>query len=297
MSPINLRYVLITAAKNEAQYIELTIKSVISQSILPLKWVIVNDGSTDETEQIIKKYLDNHAWIELLSLPPTGERHFGRKAVAFNKGYEKVKDLEFDIIGNLDADISFDDEEYFSFLLNKFKVNPKLGVAGTPFKQGTSQYDYRFSRKEHVSGACQLFRRECFDSIGGYIPRKEGGVDLAAVVLARMNGWETETFIDKYCIHNRPMGKAGPHFIRYTFRSGYGDYQFGVHPLWQTMRSIYQMTHRPYIISGLLLWLGYFWALITRAPWAVSQEFTDFRRQEQLRYLKEYLNKIVSIMG
>lgn len=131
----HLQYVLITAAKNEAQYIELTIKSVISQSILPLKWVIVNDGSTDETEQIIKKYVDNHAWIELLSLPPAGERHFGRKAIAFNKGYEKVKDLEFDIIGNLDADISFDDEEYFSFLLNKFKVNPKLGVAGTPFKQ------------------------------------------------------------------------------------------------------------------------------------------------------------------
>ncbi len=295
MTEKNLTYVLITAAKNEARYIELTIRSVISQTILPLKWVIVNDGSTDKTEQIIKKYADLYPWIELISLPISAERHFGRKAIAFNRGLERVKNINYDIIGNLDADISFD-SEYFSFLLQKFKENPRLGVAGTPFKEGNSHYDYRFSRKEHVSGACQLFRRECFADIGGYIPRKEGGVDLAAVVSARMNGWKTETFTEKVCIHNRPMGKAGPNFLKYAFRNGYGDYQFGVHPLWQTLRAIYQMTRKPFFVSGFLLLSGYYWAVITRAPWAVSKEFTEFRRKEQSKWLKEYLQNLLKFM-
>ena len=110
-------------------------------------------------------------------------------------------------------DISFDDPEYFDFLLKKFAQDPKLGVAGTPFREGTVQYDYRFSRKEHVSGACQLFRRECFESIGGYVPLKAGAIDLTAVVTARMKGWKTETFTDKFCVHHRRMGTAkAPHF-------------------------------------------------------------------------------------
>jgi glycosyltransferase involved in cell wall biosynthesis len=294
MSENHLSYVLVTAAKNEERFIEATIESVIKQTILPLKWIIVNDGSTDKTEEIIKRYLKGHPWIELAGLPPSPERHFGRKAIAFNYGYERIKHLNFQLIGNLDADISFE-PDYFAYLINKFIENPDLGVAGTPFREGNQQYNYKFSRKEHVSGACQLFRRECFEAIGGYIPRPEGGVDLAAVVAARMKGWKTETFTEKYCVHNRPMGKAGPHFIKYTFRSGYGDYQFGVHPLWQFMRSVYQMTRKPFIISGFLLLSGYLWAMLTGAPWAVSKEFVNFRRHEQSIWLKDLIKKFLKI--
>ena len=293
MTEKTLSYVLITAAKNEAQFIEKTINSVVNQTVLPLRWVIINDGSTDNTGKIIEQYARKYEWIEPIVLPGSRERHFGRKAVAFNQGYERIKNLDFDLIGNLDADISFD-KDYFAFLISRFVANPKLGVAGTPFREGSRQYDYRFSRKEHVSGACQLFRRECFEEIGGYIPRKEGGVDLAAVLTARMRGWVTETFTEKYCVHNRPMGKAGPNFIKYTFRSGYGDYQFGVHPLWQFMRSIYQMSGRPVFISGALLLSGYVWALLTGAPWAVPEEVVEFRRKEQLTWLKEYVRKFLS---
>jgi glycosyltransferase involved in cell wall biosynthesis len=292
MTEHHLSYVLITAAKNEEKYIEATIESVINQTVLPLKWVIVNDGSTDRTAEIVKKYLRSYPWLELISLPAGDVRHFGRKAIAFNHGYERIKHLDFHLIGNLDADISFG-PDYFAFLIEKFIADPNLGVAGTPFREGNRQYDYRYSRKEHVSGACQLFRRECFEAVGGYLPRPEGGVDLAAVVTARMKGWKTETFIEKYCVHNRPMGKAGPHFIKYAFRSGYGDYQFGVHPLWQFLRSVYQMTRKPFIVSGLLLLSGYLWAMLIGAPWAVSREFVDFRRREQLLWLKDYLKKII----
>jgi len=285
------RYVLITPARNEAAFIEQTILSVIRQKVLPLKWVIVSDGSKDGTDEIVDRYATRFPWIELVRMPQRTERHFGGKALAFNAGYERLRNIHYDIIANLDADISFDDE-YFCYLLNKFVQDPILGVAGAPFRQGSFQYDYRFSRKEHVSGACQLFRRECFESIGGFLPLKDGGIDLAAVVTARMNGWKTETFTGKYCVHNRSMGKKGPHLFKYIFRSGVGDYRMGVHPAWQFFRSIYQMSHKPIFLSGFLHVAGYFWAMLIRAPKPVSKEFVYFRKKEQMAWLKEYFRKI-----
>lgn len=282
-----LSYVLITPARNEAEFIELTIQSMIAQTYKPLKWIIVSDGSTDSTDDIVKKYIKDHPWMELVRTPERKERHFAGKVTAFNAGYEKIKKLNYEIIGSLDADISFD-PEYFCFLTSKFGQYPKLGVAGTPFREGDTQYDYRFSRKEHVSGACQLFRRRCFEEIGGYIPIKEGAIDLTAVVTARMNGWRTETFIEKHCNHHRSMGTANNNIYRALFVSGYGDYRMGVHPLWQLLRSIYQMRWKPFILGGSILLIGYIWALIKQAPKPVSQEFVDFRRREQMKWLKEY---------
>lgn len=289
-----LTYVLITPARNEAEFIERTIQSMIAQTCLPLKWVIVSDGSTDGTDDIVKKYLPNHRWIELVRTPERKERHFAGKVMAFNAGYEKVKNLNYDVIGSLDADISFD-PEYFSFLLSQFSKNPKLGVAGTPFREGNAQYDYRFSRKEHVSGACQLFRRKCFEEIGGYIPIKEGAIDLTAVVTARMKGWRTETFTEKYCVHHRVMGTAKNHVFKALYISGYGDYRMGVHPLWQICRSIYQMSRKPILIGGMILLIGYFCGLIKRAPQPVSKEFVDFRGKEQIKWLKEYFFKALHV--
>ena len=180
------KYVLITPARNEAQFIELTIKSVIAQTVLPLQWVIVSDGSTDGTDEIVNKYAAEHRWIELVRTPERQERHFAGKVHAFNAGYAKVKNLDYDLIGSMDADISFD-PDYFSFLLGKLAEDPALGLVGTPFKDKTI-YDYRFVSIEHVSGACQLFRRECFEQIGGYVPVKSGGIDHIAVITARMKG-------------------------------------------------------------------------------------------------------------
>lgn len=291
MTPINLRYVLITAAKNEAQFIELTIKSVLSQSVLPLKWVIVNDGSTDETEQIVKKYTDRYPWIELISLPPSFERHFGRKAIAFNKGYELVKHLDYDLIGNLDADISFDDKNYFSYLLNKFEDISNLGIAGTPFREGEIQYDYRFTSTEHVSGACQLFRKECFEQIGGYKPLRAGGIDLYAVLSARMKGWQTQTFTHKVCYHHRKMGTAKYKGLLRAFRGGYHDYLMGVGPNWQLFRSINKLRNQPIFLYGLFLWIGYTWAMIIRAKRIIPQDMVNFRREEEKRRIREFINK------
>jgi poly-beta-1,6-N-acetyl-D-glucosamine synthase len=290
-SGLYLKYVLITPARNEAAFIELTLKSVVAQTIKPLKWVIVSDGSTDGTDDIVRRYMAEHGWIELVRAPERQERHFAGKVHAFNTGYAKVRDLDYDVIASLDADISFE-TDYFSFLLQKLSENPRLGVTGTPFIEGTASYNYRFTSRDHVSGACQVFRRECFESIGGYVPIKAGGIDLVAVVTARMRGWHTRTFTDKVLLHHRIMGTGQHHAWMVAFKGGYHDYLMGVHPLWQIPRSLYQMTRKPLVAGGLLLLAGYCWAAVKRPKRPVSEELVAFRRKEQMQRLGESFRKV-----
>jgi len=288
------KYVLITPARNEAKYIELTLNSVVAQTILPLKWVIVSDGSTDGTDEIVKKYASDHSWIELVRMPERSERHFAGKVHAFNAGRAKVADLTYEVIGNLDGDVSFD-EKYYEFLLGKFAENPRLGVAGTPFIEGSAQYDYRFTDIAHVSGQCQLFRRECFEEIGAYVPRKIGGIDLVAVITARMKGWQTRTFLGKTFIHHRQMNAATQHALMVPFKGGRGDYILGSHPLWEVCRCVYQMTKRPILVGGSLRLIGFLWAMVTRVEKDVSNDFVEFRRSEQMHRLRNFLKSLIPL--
>lgn len=281
-------YVLITPARNEAQFIELTIQSVVAQSVRPIRWVIVSDGSADGTDDIVLKYAAAHSWIELVRMPERRERHFAGKVHAFNAGYARIQDLPYEVIGNLDGDISFD-EEYFSLLLRKLAEDPTLGVVGTPFKDGTDHtYDYRFVSIEHVTGCCQLFRRQCFEQIGGYVPSKSGGVDSIAVITARMKGWKTRTFTEKTYRLHRPFGTAEHGAWMARFRNGAKDYAVGNHPLWQLFRGAYQMTKKPFVVGGLMLVCGYVWALIRRMERPVSHEMRAFLRQEQMNRLRDF---------
>lgn len=282
-------YVLITPARNEAAFIELTLKSVVAQTVRPLKWVIVSDGSTDGTDEIVTKYLADNPWIELLRMPERRERHFAGKVHAFNAGYARVKDLPFEIVCSLDADLSFD-SEYFLFLLAKLAENPELGLVGTPFQDGPNKtYDFRFVSIEHVSGACQLFRRQCFEDICGYKPVKGGGIDHIAVLTARMKGWKTRTFTEKMSIHHRPMGTAERGTFKARFKTGSLDYALGGHPIWELFRTCYQMSKHPVLIGGLTLLAGYLWASVTRAERPISPELVKFRRSEQMHRLRDFL--------
>jgi len=280
-------YVLITPARNEAQYIELTIRSVVAQTSRPLRWLIVSDGSTDGTDEIVSRYAADHPWIELTRMPERRERHFAGKAHAFNAAYARLAGTDYDVIGNLDADVSFE-ADHFEFLVAKFAQDAQLGVAGAPFREGKYQYDYRFTSTDNVWGGCQLFRRECFEAIGGYVPMKGGGIDLVAVVTARMKGWQTRTFPEKVCIHHRIMNSAMNQGMKLKFKWGQSDYRLGSHPAWQLFRCLYQMKNPPYITGGLLALAGYYFALITRRPRSVSAEFAEFRGKEQIERLKGF---------
>jgi poly-beta-1,6-N-acetyl-D-glucosamine synthase len=283
-----LTYVLVTPARNEEAYIQKTIESVVSQTVLPLRWVIVSDGSTDRTDEIVRTFERRHDWIELVRMPEHADRQFASKVHAFNAGYERLQGLSYELIGSLDADLSFG-PDYFEFLLHKFSENPRLGVAGTPFVENGSHYDYRFANIEHVSGACQLFRRECFEEIGGYIAIKGGGIDWVAVTTARMKGWRTRTFTERACVHHRPIWTAAVSPLRGQFSQGQQDWFLGGHPAWQVLRAGYQMTRPPYVVGGLGLLAGFWWALISRMRRPVPEDLVRFHRAEQMARLKSIL--------
>lgn len=291
-----LSYVLITPARNEEAFIDLTLKSMAAQTLQPLKWVIVSDGSTDRTEEIVRRYTALHPWIELVCMPPRKERHFGGKVICFNAGLERVRQLNYDILGNLDADMSFE-SDLFAFLLDRFEENPRLGAAGAPFSEGKGTYDFRFSSVEHVSGACQLFRRECFEQIGGYTPIKGGGIDVVAVLTARMKGWQTRTFPEKSLMHHRAMGTASHSDMTARFRLGRKDYVLGRHLLWETFRSVYQMSRPPFIVGGGALFLGYMWAWLRRVERPVPHELVEFQRREQMQRLRKFCRSLIPLSG
>lgn len=285
-----LRLVLITPARNEARYIRRTLDSVVQQSRRPLKWLIISDGSTDGTDEIVREYQLQHDWIDLMRMPDHRDRSFAAKATCFNAGYERIRALDFDVIGNLDADISFD-VDYLAFLLRKLELNDRLGVAGSPFREYSQHYDFRFSNIEHVSGACQLFRRECFEEIGGFVPLRGGGIDWAAVTTARMKGWQTRTFVEVCCEHHRPMGTATGSKVAAMFKYGRKDYMLGGHPLWQVLRGAYQLSRPPYVLGGIGLVAGYFWAAALFIERPVSRDLMRFHRAEQMGRLKGFLGK------
>jgi glycosyltransferase involved in cell wall biosynthesis len=287
-------YVLITPARNEAEFIELTIRAVVAQTILPQRWIIVSDGSTDGTDDIVRRYATELSWIELVRMPERRERHFAGKVQAFNAGYVKACNLDYKVIGNLDADITFGGD-YFEFLLEQFADNPRLGVAGTPFKEDSQRSDYRFVSAEHVSGACQLFRRECFEEIGGYRAIRTGGVDLAAVITARMKGWQTHSFSEKTSVHHRKQGEATRGVLRGAFEGGRADYLLGCDPIWQVLRSGYRFTTaKPLFIGGTLCLAGYVSAALSRAERVLPADVVRFRRAEERRRLMDLLRRSLS---
>lgn len=282
-------YVLITPARNEADLIEDTLKAVVAQTRPPRHWIIVSDGSTDGTDEIVARYAAVHPWIELMRLPEHRDRSFAAKARVFNAGYEKLRERSFDVIGNLDADITFE-PDYFELLIAKFEQNPRLGVAGTHYVEGNfHSYNDSYMNINHVNGGCQMFRRECFDAIGGYVPIRGGGIDWVAVTTARMNGWVTQSFADRVFHHHRKIGTAETNEIVSRFRYGKKDYFLGGHPLWQLLRSTFQLTKRPYVVGGMALLAGYVWCWLTRTQRPISPQLVKFHRGEQMARLRELM--------
>lgn len=292
------RYVLVTPARNEAAFIAKTLDSMIRQTVLPLRWVIVDDGSSDETAAIVERYLPGHSWMALVRRPARKQRHFGAKVESVNAGLARMAGLDYEIFGNLDADTSFG-PDHFEFLLSRFQADPRLGVAGTVFCEDGGYRSDRdsFEGQTHVSGQCQLFRRECWEQIGGYVPNPGGGVDWMAVITARMKGWKTQSFRERSFYHHRKLGTAERGRLAAAFAYGAKDYQMGSHPLWETCRVAYRLGRSPYLLGGASLGAGFAWAWLRRVPRPVSAELMRFHRSEQMAKLKAIFRAVVGGRG
>lgn len=281
-----MKYVLITAARNEEALIGRTLESVISQTHLPEHWVIVDDGSTDMTAAIVENHAARFPWISLIQRPKRKERHFAGKAHAVNLALKQIEHLQFDVVGNLDADVSFE-PDFMEFLMEKFAADPKLGVAGTPYREGDFDSARDSFEGEHfVAGQVQLFRRECFADIGGYAKSRHGGVDWIAVMTARMKGWKVKSFAEKRFMHHRLMSSAERGFFAAHFSYGQKDYYLGGSLLWEMFRVIYRTSKKPFLIGGIAVALGYVTAALVRMKRPVSRELMQFHRAQQMKKLK-----------
>ena len=237
--------------------------------------------------------LRRYPWIELVRLPQRQDRNFAAKVHAFNAGFERVHSLEFEAIGNLDADISFGPDQ-FEFLLQKLIEDPSLGVTGTAYnEEGFDSTKDSFESENSVHGACQVFRRQCFSDIGGYLPNRAGGIDWIAVTTARMKGWKTRNFPERRFRHHRRMGTAERGAVGAMFSYGEKDYYLGGSFTWQLFRVAYRMTKRPLLVGGLALFSGFCWAALRRVPRPVSGDLMRFHRREQMTKLKGILGSLI----
>jgi len=279
-------YVLITAARNEECCIEATIRSVAAQTVLPRKWVIVSDSSTDRTDEIVSRFAGRYSWIALLRTQSGQPHSFVNKARAVGMAYSSIQNTAFDVVGVVDADTTFA-PDYFEFLLHKLESDPQLGVVGTPFEES----DYHSLHdsccdSQHVHGGCQLFRRRCFEEIGGYVPLELGAEDWLAVRMANMKGWKTKSYPERTFFHHRRMGTAQSSVWKSRFRAGQKDGMCGNHPLWQMFRVLYQLFKKPRLIGGLLILAGYLEAAFRRRRRAIPPEVIRCNRARQMQRLR-----------
>lgn len=280
--PNHNKYVLITPARNEESYIEKTILSVIAQSILPEKWVIVSDRSTDQTDEIIKKYSAKYSFIEYCRIDKETNRNFSSKVNAINSGIKKIDNLDYEFIGILDADITFENN-YYERVLMKFKENEQLGITGGMILElSCSTFKSLKYNVNSVAGAVQLFRRKCFERIGGYIPLQTGGIDAVAEVMARMNGWHVRSFPEISAYHHRVIGGANGNILTSSLRYGKRDYLIGTHPLFMFLKSINRFQEKPYVIRGLLMMCGYLWSLLQKKKIPLPINVVEYTRREQM---------------
>ena len=282
------RYVLVTPARNEEAYIKGAIEAVASQTVLPLRWVIVSDGSVDRTDEIVLSYARRYSFIKLLRVEQSArrvQRDFGAKVRAFRAGYEQLNDICYQFVGNLDADITLG-PQYFEENLKRFQANPRLGLAGglvhEPSERGFAP---QRSRKNSVCGSVQLFRKECYEAFGGYIPMQMGGVDAAAEIMARQHGWLVETFPDIPVYAQRKVITGGASSLHTRYRQGMSNYLLGYHPLFQLASCVSRMDRKPYVIGSLATLLGYGSLLLRRRERSLSRETIRFLRAEQMHAL------------
>lgn len=289
---MTVRYVLVTPARNEEKYIEKTIRSVISQTILPEKWIIVSDGSTDKTADIVKKYEEDYTFLQLLERKPNDSRNFGSKVFAIQAGVECFQGMGYDFIGVLDADITFE-PDFFENVITNLQANDNIGIGGGVVHQKNSEGEwepFRGSFKWSVSGAMQMFKRECYQSIGGYLPLQKGGVDTIAEVMSRMHGWQVRTFESIELFHHRAMGTAEKSVLEASFRRGIMEYVNGYHPLIQMLRFFTRIPSSPFLLLTLFRTSGYYWALLKKEPMAVPDNVVTYLRKEQLQRLRDSLS-------
>jgi len=276
------RYVLVSPARNEEAHIARTLESVISQTVLPVRYVVVSDGSTDATDRIVAEYAGKHDFIELVRREAAEGRDFGSKVYAIQEGLKKLGGVEYDFIGNLDADVSLD-PDYYERILAAFAADTELGIAGGVIHDLINGGWVRqvTNTEWSVAGAVQMFRREVFEAMDGYIPLRRGGIDAVAEIRTRMQGYRVRAFEELSVQHHQLMGTKGGDILQARYRQGRMEYAHGYHPLFETARCLMRIRERPYLVGSIYRLIGFWLDLVRGAPKDVPEEVVTYLRREQ----------------
>lgn len=285
-----VKYVIISPVRNEEDYLRKTLDSVTNQTIKPTEWILVNDGSTDKTEEIIREYMPKFEWIKLLTLTDRGYYYPGTGVVSvFNKGYETIQTPDWEYVVKLDCDLSFE-HNYFEKVFEEFGKNPKLGIAsGCTYLPINGQLIQEPTQADHPVGPSKVYKRQCWDAIKGLKPVP--GWDLADLLAAQMNGWETACYFELVLVHYRLTGSRRKGLFRPKFLQGRFEYRHGYSFFYMSFKSIYHLFSKPVIIGSFGKVTGYIYAAATREPFLFEKEMRKFLRKKHREFLKEKISR------
>jgi glycosyltransferase involved in cell wall biosynthesis len=282
------RYVIVTAAKDEEALIGEVIERVVAQTVHPVAWIIVDDGSRDRTAAIVREAVARHPWIRLSSGGERGGRNFGSQYKAIQAGYAAIRSLEFEHLAVQDADQAPGQPDYYEALLAFLEATPGAGmVSGVVHERERGDWAPRGSNAPESTAGSTVFRRACFEDMGGYVPLVHGGSDWLAQLRARMAGWTVTTLPDLRLLHYRPSSSAGGVW-RGRFREGVMDASFGSHPLFELLKCARRLTMRPLVVGAFLRFAGYLFESLPRGARVLTPAETAFLRSEQVRKMRDW---------
>jgi len=277
------KYIIITPARDEEAHIEKTILAVVQQSVLPAQWIIVDDGSVDNTGAIIDRYCQAYPWITALHRTNRGFRQAGGGVIdAFYDGYAKIASPDWDFIVKLDADLSFA-PDYFERCFKEFEDDSRLGIGGGAiYHPGDGHLVLEANPLFHVRGATKTYRRKCWADIGGLL--RAPGWDTVDEVKANMLGWRTRSFLHLQVSHYRFTGAADGAWKNYV-KNGRANYITGYHPLFMFFKCLRRLARKPYLIGGVGLFWGFMSGYLKRLPRVEDPALIEYTRRQQMRCL------------
>lgn len=286
---LSRKYVVISPVRNEAEYLPTTIASMVAQTAGPSLWLIVDDGSSDETAAIARAAADEHDWIRVHVRADRGQRRVGGGVVeAFCDGLSQIHLDDYEYVCKLDGDLAFC-PTYFEQLFERFEADPRLGTAsGKSWLRVRGELIPERTGDDFSQGQSKLYRVACFREIGGFVREVMwDGIDCHR---CRMLGWKAKSFSDETLrfIHLRPMGSSFRSIFHGRLRWGRGQYFMGTHPLYALAIAVYRMMERPFVVGGVCILLGYISGFVRRMKRYEDPAFRRHLRRWQLARLRPF---------
>ncbi len=285
-------YVLLTPVYNEENYITEMIESILAQTIPPARWIIADDGSTDKTAEIAGRYAKEHSFITLVVLPRRETRLPGGEGV-IGQALKEINVTDYDFIARFDADLTFG-KGYISTILGEFQRDERLGIAGGGLEvRRNGKLEIENVPDYHVRGALKMYRRKCFEDIGGL--HSCIGWDTIDEVTAWSHGWKTRSFFDCKVLHRRPTGEGLP-ARRIYWQRGKAEFNTWSHPLFVLAKSASILAQTGNPVKSASFVCGFASCYITREQRLHDPQFKEVRRRQQLSRIP-VLRKLLKYNG